>query len=284
MDNGFAKLEEKFKTYLKLYDIDYDAVIDYEIATVKINEQIDKSNYRIKCGQTALSNAQNAANSGARDTGRRIVIAQEAVSEAMAVKAQTDKEIAKYDKLREKIYNTSLKYPSLALEVAEQMVSEYPSNPMSYLYKAEYYRQQALWRFEMMKHGYVRAYDVDEAMNFDLDIVELVRNSVEDLSNVNAMKAELKIADKLLTDDVRAANSAFINELRNFASNYSKLIAKTNAELQRIEDEAGERFDAAEKVEKKKDFKKKLRNSIIMLVVLAIAGLALYLFVIRKML
>ena len=312
MDSGFAKLVEKFNTYVKLYDIDYGAVADFEVETILLMKEIEWTNMTIRGYDKAVSNARDAeialnasessyysrdyrssfdewvarrdVESSAGNYRKRVNIVYEAEKEAREKKAKTEERIARYNAQKQRLYSTSLKYPMLARQTVEQMVSEYPSNPLSYLYKAEYYRQEALWRMEMLKFAYRRAYDVDDAMNIDLDVIEFVRNSVDDKSNVEAMRSELKVANRLMTGDVLSAYGAFISQLNNFVANYGKLISETNAELQRIEDEAGDRLEAEYKTEQKKDFKKKLRNTLILLAVLAAAGIAFYFFVIKKIL
>lgn len=242
LPNELATLVGNYRAFVKLYDVDYNAVLKpYEIGAEIRREQEElekllaqyhaadddaekiREAYNKRVDTYNKSRADNdmftlgISSSWAAKKQQAYKETAESALElgqaALDKKEKIDQLQKKWEKVHSALYqeNGTLYYTKQALAVVDEMCKKFPSHPVGYLCKADYFKREMDWQNEMIGKA-VDTYHSNKEMLAEL------RLAATQSKPTDRIKAEVKKAEKFLTDDNNDVYSAMIASLKKSAN------------------------------------------------------------------
>lgn len=242
---GFDALEKKYNAFVALYKIDDSALMDLFRLRVRIREKeaelnltigehnklvkssekwVDRYNSRVEgfnnakytAGADSLSEKlhRKYVESAAKkhgDIGDDIKYAQKKVEKE---RQQIDELVQKESELADKIDAECFEYSARAREIVEIMYAEYPDNPLTYLYAADYYRREVEWRKKFA--DFAASIYEDDSLFMTLVYEDFKIDEIE-----RKHKSELEKAEVFMTPELRTLYADKIKKLKGKKSGSS---------------------------------------------------------------
>ena len=304
--SGFDRLVSQYNSYVNAYDTNLHPVLDMYRAYVELidlresaersrshmeskiyheerarqeyNRRADIYNNAVFFEEKEERDARESVHSYREDYDRAHESAWNAHQKAVADTETYNKKVHEYEQLVERMHNTALKMHQLAFDTVDEMLEKYPNNPISQLYLADFYRREVLWMHEICKKAIdyiMEAYD-DEY--YAEDLYNYFKDKVKKDENYELFKENFAKANSMLGKTVSAQYAAIYNEIAEFSRRYNTIVYDTNRAIEQIEKHHNDVWKKQERTKKRK----KWRNTLIILAILAAIGVALYFFVFKQ--
>ncbi|MCH5157268.1 MAG: zinc ribbon domain-containing protein [Clostridiales bacterium] len=308
-EDDFAKLAKQYESYVNQFDTNLHPVYELFRAFVELEDLWESANHSRSQLEWRASQVEDVR----QEYNRRVITynnavyfdekderqAREAINsyddeynqkyrKAREVQKETidkintyNQKVREYEQLHEKLLNNELKSHSLAYQTAETMVERYPNNPISHLYMADIHRREVLWMQEICKKAIAYILDNYEDEYYAEDLYKYYMNKVQNDENYKSFNESYATASHMLGKTISAQYSALYNEIVYFSQHYSSLVYETKQAIKQIEEEQDKLWKKQRRAERLRKFKRNVIATAITLVVLAIAGAALYYFVLK---
>ena len=239
-----SSLINNYNAFVKLYDVDYNAVLEpfrmgaariraqaeleqlveeYNAAVKKADKMLNKANNRINAYNDAKfteavdswveKKASEWVDKGKKNYDAAVDAARDIERKIKAKKREiTDLEKGMVDAERS-LYNNgaTLYYNGQALATAELMCAKFPSSPAGYLYKADFYMREAIWREKMFNEVVDRYYT-------DAEMLSVLRLGAAENQKKDRISAEIKKAETFMKSTQNKAFGSMLSALKKFVA------------------------------------------------------------------
>lgn len=236
LPSEFVELQEKYDAFVKLYNFNNSEYFHLFTKEKDILESVEKTNKLVNEHNEQVKNAQKwnkkynsrvdnfndkkytaGADSWSEQLHRKYVNSamdkyKEVGNDIDKLKSEINAEkqvTARLKKEKEQMLvdfkQNYLKYNNLAHAVVEEMCKKFPSNPISYLYAANWYAREIKINNNFLEFV--------NRVGCDYNLMLLINNQIKNHNFEAKYNAEIEKSKKFMTEQIKSENSELIKKL-----------------------------------------------------------------------